>query len=111
MSQLSAGGYQQDPNKTAMYQNHNNLSGAGMTTADNSAAYMMMNQTAENHTRNLTELPRDQTLMMEESKSSNTGYQSRHAPNNASQGDFLAGLGIMPQHSKTMAQGGRPQSV
>ena len=79
-----------------------------MTTADNSAAYMMMNQTAENHTRNLTELPRDQTLIMEESKGMNnaSGYQSRYggAPqNNVSQGDFLSGLGIMTQHSKSMA--------
>ena len=65
---LSAGGHQQDPNKSAIYQHHNNFSGAGMTTADNTAAYMMMNQTAENHTRNLTELPRDQTLIMEETK-------------------------------------------
>jgi hypothetical protein len=68
MSMLSAGGHQVDPIKSAIYQHHNNFSGAGMTTADNTAAYMMMNQTAENHTRNLTELPRDQTLIMEETK-------------------------------------------
>lgn len=92
-------------NKSAMH-NHGAHGMMANTTADNSA-YMMMNTTAENHTRNLPELPRDKTLIMEETK----GYQSRHGNNNSNNGDFLSGLGIMNQHSKTMISSGRPQSV
>ena len=47
-------------------------------------AMQMMNNTAAEHSRNITEIPRDQTLMMEESKGDFGG--------NISKSDFLAGI-------------------
>lgn len=76
-----------------------------------------MNTTAEQHTRSLRDLPRDQTLVaMEESKNgiSQQQYSSGKfagAPGNVSQGDFLAGLGIMDSQSKGKGSRERTQSV
>ena len=112
MSKLSgAPGGQPALSHAPHHNNHNASKLMGGASAADQSGLMMMNRgggnnttmhsnthLGEGNTRNFSELPRDKTLLLEESKLG--GGEFLGGAGNVSSSDFLAGLGIAAQ-SKT----------